>query len=240
MKVIVHRPARGLEGRSASSVKDAYARMIARNPDGVELDVRVTADGVPIVAHDPSTRLMTRLPRPLRSLRYADLPAGTFLPLDELMPTFSGFGARVYVEIKDTDEAPVARVLDVLEPFRQQIWFISLPWKREAITHIRRRWADARTNQIVIHPALAGVARARSAGVEAVTFGWSGINAFRRLSPDRVRRFVDAGRDAGLEVSAGLANSAADRAWAVRMGFEMVWLDPHALDKARGALAKPI
>ena len=48
-----------------------------------------------------------------------------------------------------------------------------------------------------------------------------------------VGRFLDAARSAGLEVSAGLANSRADLDWATRMGIDMVWLDPHALELAR-------
>ncbi len=235
MKTIIHRPGKGLEGRNAVSLADAYVRTTATGPDGIELDVRVTADGVPIVAHDPMIWTQGRR-RLLSSRRFADLPADAFLKLDDLMWLLGGFAGRVYVEIKDVGEAPVNHVLDALEPFRPQVWFISLPWKRDALRHVQRRWDDARTNQIVIHPAASHISHARAANVGAVTFGWSRVNAFRMISPDRVRRFVDAAQNAGLEVSAGLANSAGDLAWAKRMGFEMVWLDPHALDLARATL----
>ncbi len=230
--------ARDLRAIAPPCLADAYARTIARGPDGVELDVRVTADGVPIVAHDPTTRVLSRMPRQLATTRFGDLPAGMFLPLQELMPVFAGFPGRVYVEIKDTGVAAVNRALDVLEPFRSQVWFISLPWKRDALSHVRDRWNDARTNRIVIRPGLASVEAVRAAGGDAMTFGWSRVNAFRMIEPasGRVRRLIDAAQAVGIEVSAGLANSAGDLRWAARMGFEMVWVDPHMLDRARDML----
>ncbi len=239
LKTIIHRPAQGLEGRCASCLRDTYARTVALRPDGVELDVRVTADGIPVVAHDVFTRLRSAAPRPLHTVRHADLSSDAFLRLDELMPVFAGFAGRVYVEIKDVREASVSRVLEVLEPFRPQVWFISLPWKSGALRRVLARWSDARVNQIVIHPALSHLEKARRSGVGAVTFGWSRVNTLRMVDPAGgfVRRFVDGAREAGIEASAGLANSAADLSWAVRMGFEMVWVDPHMLDLARSTIS---
>jgi hypothetical protein len=234
VKVIVHRPAQGLEGRDAERLKRAYAQTIARRPDGVELDARVTADGVAIVAHDP-VALISGARRRIDSLRFADLPADAFLRLDELMAGFSDFDGRIYIEIKDFSERSVHGVLDALEPHRDKVWFVSLPWKHKALRHVLARWQAARTNLISVTPALSPLKRARDAGITAVTFGWSGFNTFRMLEPlgGHVARFIDAARSTGLEVSAGLTNSRADLAWAKRMGFEMVWLDPHMLDQAR-------
>lgn len=237
MKTIIHRPAQGLEGRDAARLKDIYARTAALAPDGIEVDVRVTADGVAIVAHDPVTRLASGRRAGIASVRFAELPAGAFLRLDALMPVFAAYAGRVYIEIKDFEEDAVHRVLDALEPFRQQVWFISLPWKHKALRHVLRRWSEARTNLIAVHPALSHLQAARASGIAAMTFGWSRFNTFRLLEPvgGRVARFVREARSAGIEVSAGLTNSPADLAWATRMGFEMVWLDPHMLDHSRAA-----
>lgn len=235
MKTIVHRPAQGLEGRDAARLQQAYAHTIARKPDGVELDARVTADGVAIVAHDLVT-VIAGSQRRIDSIRFADLPAGAFLRLDALMASFGDFGGRIYVEIKDFSERAVHSILDTLEPYREKVWFVSLPWKHKALRHVLGRWQAARTNLISVTPALSPLRRARDAGFSAVTFGWSGFNTFRMLEPlgGHVARFIDAARSTGLEVSAGLTNSRGDLAWAKRMGFEMVWLDPHMLDHARG------
>ena len=129
LKTIVHRPGKGLEGRSAQRLAEAYARMIARRPDGVELDVRVTADGVPIVAHDPRARI-GRTSRPIAALAYTALPLGTFLPLADLMPVFAGFRGRVYVEIKDVRRGGGRARARRPWPLQGRVWFVGLPWKR--------------------------------------------------------------------------------------------------------------
>ena len=50
--VLGHRGGRG-EGWPAENSLAAFARAIAEGADGVELDVRLTADRVPVVFHDP-------------------------------------------------------------------------------------------------------------------------------------------------------------------------------------------
>jgi glycerophosphoryl diester phosphodiesterase len=160
----------------------AYAHTVARKPDGVELDARVTADGVAIVAHDPVT-VTGGARRRIDSIRFADLPAGAFLRLDDLMAGLGDFGGRIYVEIKDFSERAVHSILDTLEPCRDKVWFVSLPWKHKALRHVLKRWQAARTNLISITPALSPLRRAHDAGFSAVTFGWSGFNTFRMLEP---------------------------------------------------------
>jgi hypothetical protein len=235
VKVIVHRPAQGLEGRDARRLVEAYVHTAARRPDGVELDARVTRDGVAVVAHDPVATLPSGKRRDISELRFADLPDEQFVRLEALMVALATYPGRVYVEIKDFREPAVHAVLDALEPYRERVWFISLPWKHKALGHVLRRWQSARTNLISVYPALSHLGRARDAGISAITFGWSGFNTFRLLEPfgGRVGRLVNAARPAGIEISAGLANSPKDIGWARQLGFEMVWLDPHMLDTAR-------
>jgi glycerophosphoryl diester phosphodiesterase len=96
--VVAHR------GASAYEVENSLAAFrMARDmgADGVELDVHVTADGVPVVHHDPAAFGHTIADVPHESL------AVHRLPNDEPIPTLAealdamGAGFEVFVEVKD-------------------------------------------------------------------------------------------------------------------------------------------
>ncbi|HET8657469.1 MAG TPA: glycerophosphodiester phosphodiesterase family protein [Micromonosporaceae bacterium] len=94
----------------------AFARAVALGYRYVEMDVRATADGVPVVFHDPTLLRMTGRPEPVAALRWADLAcvrvAGeAAIPrLDEVL---GGWPAvRFNIEVK-TDDATAATVAAV-------------------------------------------------------------------------------------------------------------------------------
>lgn len=51
MQLIGHRGARGL---FPENTLEGFARTIALGVDGIEIDIALTADGVPVVTHDPA------------------------------------------------------------------------------------------------------------------------------------------------------------------------------------------
>lgn len=79
----------------------AVERALRRGADGVEVDVRLTADGVPVCHHDPSLSRTAGDPRYVASMTWAELQQ---LPLavprlTEVLDTVQGRG-RVVVELK--------------------------------------------------------------------------------------------------------------------------------------------
>lgn len=118
--VLGHRGGRG-DGWPAENSLAAFAQAIAEGADGVELDVRLSGDGVPVVFHDPV------LPRPepgaaVRSVArvaVADLPRladGECIPrLVEALEAMRGH--IVNVEIK-TDVAALSLLGDVPDRLR--------------------------------------------------------------------------------------------------------------------------
>ncbi|MEU5977344.1 glycerophosphodiester phosphodiesterase [Streptomyces sp. NPDC047315] len=50
---------------------------VARGADAVEIDVRLTADGVPVLLHDAALKRMWRHDRPLKDLTHAELTEAT-------------------------------------------------------------------------------------------------------------------------------------------------------------------
>ncbi|MEZ4502795.1 MAG: glycerophosphodiester phosphodiesterase [Dehalococcoidia bacterium] len=96
---------------------------LAQHVDAIEIDVRATADGVPVLMHDASLARTTGLDRPLSDLTLADLdavrvvdPHGCLEPqrvptLDEALAAIGG-RALLCIEVKDPGlEAAVARAV---------------------------------------------------------------------------------------------------------------------------------
>lgn len=120
--VIAHRGASAYEVENSLA---AFRAASAMGADGVELDVHVTADGVPVVHHDP-----TGGPHTFTGVDYEDL-AGYRLPNGEPVPTLSqaleviGPDLSVYVEVKSLPPEHNAVLLDVLDrgpnPARYQV-----------------------------------------------------------------------------------------------------------------------
>ena len=109
--VIAHRGASAYELENTLA---AFRTAVAMEADGVELDVHVTADGVPIVHHDPvmaSDPIQHTLFKTLRANRLAN---GESVP--SLEEALGELGARikVYVEVKALAEAHDQAVLDAI------------------------------------------------------------------------------------------------------------------------------
>ena len=104
----------------------AVERALRQGADGVEVDVRVTADGVPVCHHDPSLERLAGDRRRVALTHYADLPwiGSHRVPrLSEVVDLVRGRGQLV-IELKSPSwpalEAPesVSAVADVLRRHR--------------------------------------------------------------------------------------------------------------------------
>ena len=111
--IIAHR---GASGEYPENTLLAFAKAIEQGADALELDVRVTADGVPVVLHDAAldrttdrSGLVRRLP--LDQVRRADAGRGQAVPtLAEVLEHFPA--TPLIIEIKTPEAA--APVLSVL------------------------------------------------------------------------------------------------------------------------------
>lgn len=120
MVVLGHRGGRG-EGWPAENSLAAFARALDEGADGVELDVRLTSDGVPIVFHDATLARATSGSdsRPVHRVAVADLPClagGEQIP--RLVDALDALRGRVVnVEIK-VDVAATSLLGDVPDRLR--------------------------------------------------------------------------------------------------------------------------
>ncbi|MFG3102583.1 glycerophosphodiester phosphodiesterase [Streptomyces sp. NPDC048182] len=90
---------------------------VARGADAVEVDVRLTADGVPVLLHDATLKRLWGLDRPLGSLtaaRLAELTAGGVPALAEALAATEG--TRLMLDLPGASE--VAAVRPVVDAVR--------------------------------------------------------------------------------------------------------------------------
>lgn len=111
--VIAHR---GASGQYPENTLLAFRKSLEQGADAIELDVRVTSDGVPIVLHDPTLDRTTNgtgaaAQLGLTAVRRVDAGAGERIPT--LADVLQGFpGTPLLVEIKEARAArPVLAVL---------------------------------------------------------------------------------------------------------------------------------
>lgn len=110
--VIAHRGASAYEFENSLA---AFRLARSQGADGVELDVHVSADGVPVVHHDPTVD-----GSPIAEVSSTDL-AAHLLPNGERLPTLAaaltelGPDTLAYVEVKDLPADRDAELLAVLD-----------------------------------------------------------------------------------------------------------------------------
>ena len=195
--IIAHR---GASGQYPENTLLAFAQAKEQGADALELDVRITSDGVPIVLHDPTLERTTngagavaRLL--LADVRRVDAGRGERVPtLAEVLETFPT--TPLLVEIKEPEAGPAA--LAVLREHRAADRVLVGAFQRAAL-------AAFRGTEFARSPARPEVALFWAGSRLGVSVGRGSCRAFSvseysgRL---RVvdRRFLAAARRAGLPV----------------------------------------
>src|SRR5262249_42485690 len=121
-KVIGHR---GAKAYAPENTLASFREARRRGATWVEIDVKLTADCVPIVMHDPSLKRTTGVDRLVAETPRAELPKGvpTF---EEAIACFQEQGLGCNVEIKP-DEGREAETARVAVAVLQRCWPSALP-----------------------------------------------------------------------------------------------------------------
>ncbi|MFH9552253.1 glycerophosphodiester phosphodiesterase [Streptomyces sp. NPDC051445] len=107
---------RGDPYRFRENTLDSLRSALALGADAVEVDVRLTRDGVPVLLHDETLKRLWEQDRPLRALSAAEvrgLTAGAVPTLAEALAATGG--SRLMLDLPGTREVRTARrIVDVV------------------------------------------------------------------------------------------------------------------------------
>jgi glycerophosphoryl diester phosphodiesterase len=211
---------------AASGVREntleAFLRARELGADGVEMDVRMTADGGLAVHHNPEVEGVGLI----RELTTADLPA--FVPLlAEILEVLDGL--TINIEIKNLPNEPgfdpsdrlAAEVADLVEGSGRESEVVVSSFWPGALEAVRTASAEIATG-LLFPPGFAtadAVAAATSRGCTAL-----------HLHVDQVEELlVDQAHQAGLAVAAWTVNKADDLAALAALGVDTVITDEVSL-----------
>ncbi|HEX5415232.1 MAG TPA: glycerophosphodiester phosphodiesterase family protein, partial [Chloroflexota bacterium] len=202
---------RGAAGHAPENTLAALALGHALGADAVEIDVHLSADGVPVVIHDKTVDRTTNGSGAVAALELATLKsldasagqanyAGVKLPtLEEVLRWARGL-ARLAIELKSPAESElVDKTLALVREFGllDQVFFIS--FDHAGLKLVREACPEAVIGALY-SAAEDPVAVAMTCGANAVCPRWSSVT----------RQQVEAAHRAGLAVSVWTANEPAD------------------------------
>jgi glycerophosphoryl diester phosphodiesterase len=242
VEIIAHR---GYSARAPENTLPAIELALAHAADGLEFDIQVTADGVPVVIHDETVDRTTDgsgavAGMELRPLQRLDAGgwfeagfAGTRIPtLEEVLARTTGRLRRLYPELKGVrSAADVERIASLLTAYHAP----------PAITVLAFDWTWLRVLR-TFDPALAAgfsvedAAHFDAALGQAASFGNAVVSPAYRLLVERPDR-IEAARGAGVELVAWTVNDAEAAKLLVGLGVGRLITDDVAL--LRAALGWP-
>lgn len=121
-KVIGHR---GAAAYAPENTLESFREARRRGATWVEIDVKLTADGVPIVMHDSSLKRTMGVDRLVAETPRAELP-GDVPTFEEAITCFAELGLGCNVEIKPCEGREVATARAAVETLRRT-WQAQLP-----------------------------------------------------------------------------------------------------------------
>ena len=210
-KVIGHR---GAMAYALENTLESFREARRRGATWVEIDVKLTADGVPIVMHDASLKRTMGVDRLVAETRRADLPAAvpTF---EQAIACFAELGLGCNVEIKPCEGREDETGRATVEALRK-FWPASLPapllssFKDESLAAARQAAPEFARALLVSEVDETWQARANAVGAAGMNVGGRkltvpGAVAIMRAGyalsvwtvndPDEARAFVGMGAD---------------------------------------------
>ncbi|MFM9904081.1 MAG: glycerophosphodiester phosphodiesterase [Pyrinomonadaceae bacterium] len=245
--IIAHR---GASTDAPENTLAAFRYAVKAGADGVEFDVRLARDGVPVVIHDATLKRTGALNRKVADLTSAQLgtiDAGSWFNnqfprkamaefADEKVPTLkqaidqlSGFDGVIYIEMKcgDGDYDQLARaVCDVIRDSPRLSQMIVKSFKLAAIPVIHRHLPDVKTAALVSPKVLNLLRNRKQILAIANEFGADQISLHRSLVTGRL---IEMATEAGLAIAVWTADNPKWVKRCQKLGIEMLITNDPAL-----------
>lgn len=134
--IIAHR---GASREQPENTLAAFRRALALDADGIELDVHVTRDGVPVVFHDPTLRRMTGAPGRVAGKTWKELKALRIRasePIPQLVDVLRLTRGLAVVQI-ELKAGPLAPVVHAIRSAHATEWVVLASFDRRLVAAAR-------------------------------------------------------------------------------------------------------
>lgn len=235
VKIFAHR---GGARRGPENTLAAFAQAIGDGADGFECDVRLTADGEPVIVHDDDLRRVTGAPVLVSRSRFAEVRALRVLGsdqriphLDEVLELAALHEVEGFLELKGTSERLAETVIARLRASRAggRWWIMAFATRRRILDYVKTLDGPVRTIVIAVLPVDLCRTVARC-GADAVSFGFGwkfrSYALFRTLDACiSLKAVVRRAQARAIPVTAGIANEVHDILRLADYGLDAIFTD---------------
>ena len=165
---------RGASDHELENTLAAFEKAAALGCDMVEMDMRSSADHVPVILHDDSLRRTFGISRPVFDLTWAEIQelAPDLPSLEETVITCKRLGLGIYLEIKFMLYESAARMLDILRAHDYLDATIVASFRVDLLAAVKRAEPCLTTSVIYNFANVNAVALAEAVGAEYVHPCW--------------------------------------------------------------------
>jgi glycerophosphoryl diester phosphodiesterase len=192
---------RGASAYAPENSLEAFSKAAEMGADMVEIDIRVTVDGVPVVSHDSTLKRVFGVDGVIAEKTLAELHALT-PPGVEPIPTFDDVAhacsmreVGLYLDIKDYNDDMGAKVLKSLDRYGLLNYSIAGSFDLDTLVYLKALEPKLMTSILFGAVKLDPVGLAQAIGADYVHPCWERHSAqpHTLLTPEWVKRVHDAG-----------------------------------------------
>lgn len=231
---------RGAAITGPENTLEGLKRCRSEGADAVELDVRLSGDGEPVVFHDPDLKRLAGRPGRVDATLWKDLKEARVhgrwpIPhLEQVLEELEQWpGVELYLDLHERKPELSWAVVERLDRsgLLDRCYVLAFYWDRDLLAKAKEACPGVRLAVMPGPPWNIGAAC--SLGAKALCMGWDGTltRSLYRLSSVLwdVRGALEAPRSAGCVLSAGIANTPEDVEWLAGQGFTALWTDDLAM-----------
>lgn len=191
---------RGASAYAQENSTESFHKAADMGADTVEIDIRLTADGLPVVCHDESLTRLYGVPGNIADLTLDQLravtPAGRapILTFEEVSAACADLKLGLYLDIKEFNRASGQRVFDTLDRHGLTAYTIAGSFRPDFAANIKAANPRLRTSILYGSTAIDPVLLAQAVSADYVHPCWENAapQPHTLLTPDYIARVREA------------------------------------------------
>jgi glycerophosphoryl diester phosphodiesterase len=194
---------RGASAYAQEGSRSSVRKAAELGADMVEIDVRVTADGVAVIAHDPDLHRVFGVNALVSDLTYAQILELTpieyepMLTFEQMVEVCASLGLGLYLDIKEITPSAFASVVESLNQYGMLKYSIFGSFRPDFVAEMKHNYPDAITSILFSSPYIDPVPLAKAAKCDYVHPCFERFDAPQELISGQ---WMEKVREAGLGV----------------------------------------